>query len=396
MLKRLRGKFRDKEKMLSNVKQNVDPETVWDQGDILGEGGAATVYQCTHRFNKLQAAAKIMEIESQDDLEEFVIEVDALTALKHTNIISLLGTFLWENHLWMILELCKGGALDDLYLSRDHGFYQDEISCIALQTLRALAFVHSHGLYHRDVKAGNLLIQEGGVVKLTDFGSCSLNNAPGRKRNTFVGSPYWMAPEVIACETSRAKMSYDDRADVWSLGITMIELAEMAPPWQSLHPMRALLKIVKAPAPTLDDPHKWDDEFYDFVDTSLQKEPNVRPTASALLDHKFLKRTRNYKCLAKLVPGNNEPEDEESDHDDPGPLADLPFANRRAQRQSQHSGVMGFQDLSEPPSPVAETPQTPLTPTGGLETSEDEWDDVDIEPGELTPDEEDEGGVWGF
>eukprot|EP00729_Bicosta_minor_P011207 gene11207-30291_t len=225
MLKRLRGKGGKKnDKLLANVAQNIDPELIWRKGRQIGQGAVGTVYQVIHTVNGMKAAAKVAEVENQDDLEEFVVEVDALKAMKNKNVVTLHAAYLWKSHLWLILDLCEGGAVDDIYLDRDRGLGESEIREIAAQVGAAVVYSHACGVYHRDIKAGNLLLQKDGTVKLADFGSCSIGNHNDRKRDTFVGSPYWMAPEMVECETSTARTTYDSKVDVWSFAITMIEL----------------------------------------------------------------------------------------------------------------------------------------------------------------------------
>ena len=153
---------------------------------------------------------------------------------------------------------------------------------------QATAFLHEKFVIHRDLKAGNVLLKQDGTVKLTDFGVSAKNKKKDQRRNTFIGTPYWMAPEVVLCENSGDK-PYSYPSDIWSFGITLIEFAEMAPPWHDMHPMRVLFKIPKSPSPTLTDPSKWSNEFHSFLSACLKKEEGARPTAVALKSHAFIK-----------------------------------------------------------------------------------------------------------
>jgi len=352
MLKRLREKVSGKgatDKLLANVQQGVDPTTIWRMGDQIGEGGVGTVYKVTHTMSGMIAAAKVIDVTNKSDLEEFVIEVDALVMVQHPGVVKLHAAYYHADKLWMIIDFCSGGAFDDIYLERDEGLSEPELRCIACQLAKALQHIHAQGLFHRDVKGGNLLLEQNGSVKLTDFGSCSLNNIPGRKRDTFVGSPYWMAPEVIACETANRKNAYDERADIWSFGITLIELADTNPPYQELHPMRALLKIVKAEPPSLEDPHKWSEDFYEFLDLCLKKEPDERPTLATLLNHPFIRNKdtpADRQHLVRLACGEAPPASPE-DGDSLG-AASAPSAldSRRTSSASTYGGFgMSMEDI---------------------------------------------------
>eukprot|EP00040_Diaphanoeca_grandis_P004692 m.29776 g.29776 ORF g.29776 m.29776 type:complete len:352 (-) comp16157_c0_seq1:104-1159(-) len=306
MLKRFKRKARKGklDSLLGNVKKKVNPLNEWRKAEKIGEGAMANVFKVVHKQSNITAAGKILTIEHKDDIEEFAIEVDALSKLKHEGIISLLDAYMFNKEFWVVLEICSGGAFDDILIERKTGLLEPQIQCVASQVICAIEHLHEKGIYHRDVKASNLLLATDGCVKLTDFGSCSLNNFNNKKRDSFLGSPYWMSPEVIACDDThvgKEKPSYDSKADIWSFGITVIELAECDPPWQDLHPMRALIKIVRSPAPTLEDPHAWSDDMYDFVDQCLHKNAHNRFSAPMLTAHPFCDPQPNLKLLLPLL-----------------------------------------------------------------------------------------------
>jgi STE20-like kinase len=183
----------------------------------------------------------------------------------------------------MLIEFCSGGAVDTLMFDLDKSLSEAQIQYVIRETLEALAYLHDQcSIIHRDMKAGNILLTESGQVKLADFGVSAKNSSHLQRRYSFIGTPYWMSPEVIACETDK-EMSYDYRTDIWSLGITCIELAEKEPPHNELNPTRVMMKIRKADAPRLKDPAKWSRSFHDFLLKCLSKQPDERLTARELL-----------------------------------------------------------------------------------------------------------------
>uniref|UniRef100_A0A671QTE7 non-specific serine/threonine protein kinase n=1 Tax=Sinocyclocheilus anshuiensis TaxID=1608454 RepID=A0A671QTE7_9TELE len=200
----------------------------------------------------------------------------------------------------ILIEYCPGGALDDIMLELERGLTEQQISEVCCQSLQALSYLHQHHIIHRDLKAGNILLTMDGQVKLADFGVSAKNDNTIQKRSTFIGTPYWMAPEVIMCETSKDN-PYTTKADIWSLGITLIEAAEMEPPHHSLNPMRVLLKITKSPPPTLSNPRQWSSHFQDFLRRTLQKNPESRWGAQQLMAHPFSYAGRDGRALKELI-----------------------------------------------------------------------------------------------
>ncbi len=182
----------------------------------------------------------------------------------------------------MFIEYCDGGALDSIIVDLEKGLTESQIAYVSHYMCRGLMHLHRCAVIHRDLKAGNVLLTASGMVKLADFGVSAKNRDMNQKRDTFIGTPYWMAPEVVFCETFRDQ-PYDYKVDIWSLGITMIEFAQMEPPYHEMSPMRVLLKIQKSEPPKLDRPSKWSKDFNDFVRLSLIKDPNQRPGAEELL-----------------------------------------------------------------------------------------------------------------
>uniref|UniRef100_A0A673L138 non-specific serine/threonine protein kinase n=1 Tax=Sinocyclocheilus rhinocerous TaxID=307959 RepID=A0A673L138_9TELE len=306
-----------------NLKRDVDPHQTWETMGELGDGAFGKVYKAQNQTTGALAAVKVIEVRSEEQLDDYITEIDILASCRHTNIISLLDAIFFEGWLWILIEYCPGGALDDIMLELERGLTEQQISEVCCQSLQALSYLHQHHIIHRDLKAGNILLTMDGQVKLADFGVSAKNDNTIQKRSTFIGTPYWMAPEVIMCETSKDN-PYTTKADIWSLGITLIEAAEMEPPHHSLNPMRVLLKITKSPPPTLSNPRQWSSHFQDFLRRTLQKNPESRWGAQQLMAHPFSYAGRDGRALKELIaeakaevtevieaemPSNNVPEE---------------------------------------------------------------------------------------
>ncbi|KAK2871283.1 hypothetical protein Q8A67_023810 [Cirrhinus molitorella] len=283
-----------------NLKRDVDPHQTWETLGELGDGAFGKVYKAHNQTTGVLAAVKVIEVRSEEQLDDYITEIDILASCRHANIISLMDAIFFEGWLWILIEYCPGGALDDIMLELERGLTEQQISEVCCQTLQALSYLHQHHIIHRDLKAGNILLTLDGQVKLADFGVSAKNDYTLHKRSTFIGTPYWMAPEVIMCETSKDN-PYTTKADIWSLGITLIEAAEMEPPHHSLNPMRVLLKITKSPPPTLSNPRQWSSHFQDFLRRTLQKNPESRWGAQQLMAHPFAYAGRNGRALKELI-----------------------------------------------------------------------------------------------
>uniref|UniRef100_A0A803TWB9 non-specific serine/threonine protein kinase n=1 Tax=Anolis carolinensis TaxID=28377 RepID=A0A803TWB9_ANOCA len=230
--------------------------------------------------------------QSNEKWQDIIKEVKFLQKLRHPNTIEYKGCYLREHTAWLVMEYCLGSASDLLEVHKKP-LQEVEIAAITHGALQGLAYLHSHNMIHRDVKAGNILLTEPGQVKLGDFGSASII-APA---NSFVGTPYWMAPEVIL---AMDEGQYDGKVDVWSLGITCIELAERKPPLFNMNAMSALYHIAQNDSPLLQSSH-WSEYFRNFVDSCLQKIPQDRPTSDVLLKHRFLLRERPQTVIMDLI-----------------------------------------------------------------------------------------------
>ncbi|XP_019889251.2 myosin-IIIb isoform X2 [Ooceraea biroi] len=288
------------------LSQHVNFDTIPDPGErfrleeLIGEGTYGEVYAAYDKETGSKVAIKILE-NVADNIEEIEEEYLVLRDLSlHPNIPLFHGLFLKhakpgqeEDQLWFVMELCTGGSVTDLVQGlkkRGSRLTDDQIAYILKETVEALIFLHSNHCMHRDVKGHNILLTEEARVKLVDFGVSSHLAATLARKNTSVGTPYWMAPEVIACE-QQLDSSYDSRCDVWSIGITAIELAEGDPPLSELHPMRALFQIPRNPPPSLKNPDIYSAELTDFIAECLVKDLEHRPFASELKEHPLLRGT---------------------------------------------------------------------------------------------------------
>ncbi|NXW41780.1 STK10 kinase, partial [Nyctiprogne leucopyga] len=287
-------------KEYEHVRRDLDPGEVWEVVGELGDGAFGKVYKAKNKETGALAAAKVIETKSEDELEDYMVEIEILATCDHRHIVKLLGAFYWDGKLWIMIEFCPGGAVDATMLELDRGLTEPQIQVICRQMLEALHYLHSKKIIHRDLKAGNVLLTQDGDIKLADFGVSAKNVKTLQKRDSFIGTPYWMAPEVVMCETMK-DTPYDYKADIWSLGITLIEMAQIEPPHHELNPMRVLLKIAKSDPPTLSCPSKWSLEFRDFLKTALDKNPETRPSAAQLLEHPFVSKVTSNRALRELV-----------------------------------------------------------------------------------------------
>uniref|UniRef100_A0A672TK89 non-specific serine/threonine protein kinase n=1 Tax=Strigops habroptila TaxID=2489341 RepID=A0A672TK89_STRHB len=274
-----------------------DPSDTWEIIETIGKGTYGKVFKVLNKKNGSKAAVKILDPVHDID-EEIEAEYNILKALSdHPNVVKFYGMYYKKDvkngdQLWLVLELCNGGSVTDLvkgFLKRGERMNELLIAYILHEALMGLQHLHENKTIHRDIKGNNILLTTEGGVKLVDFGVSAQLTSTRLRRNTSVGTPFWMAPEVIACE-QQLDSSYDARCDAWSLGITAIELGDGDPPLADLHPMRALFKIPRNPPPTLQQPELWSPEFNDFINKCLTKDYEKRPTVSSLLQHDFIKQ----------------------------------------------------------------------------------------------------------
>uniref|UniRef100_A0AAX7UH82 non-specific serine/threonine protein kinase n=1 Tax=Astatotilapia calliptera TaxID=8154 RepID=A0AAX7UH82_ASTCA len=292
--------MKKKAKQYEHVNRDVNPNDIWEIIGELGDGAFGKVYKARNKETGVLAAAKVIETKSEEELEDYIVEIDILAKCDHRYIVKLLDAFYYENKLWIMIEFCPGGAVDAAMLELDRGLTEPQIQVVCRQMLEALDYLHGLKIIHRDLKAGNILLMLDGDIKLADFGVSAKNTKTLQRRDSFIGTPYWMAPEVVMCETMK-DAPYDYKADIWSLGITLIELAQIEPPHHELNPMRVLLKIAKSEPPSLEQPKKWSQAFNDFLRKCLDKNPETRPTAAQMLEHPFVKSVTTNRPLRELV-----------------------------------------------------------------------------------------------
>uniref|UniRef100_A0A8C6KXK1 non-specific serine/threonine protein kinase n=1 Tax=Nothobranchius furzeri TaxID=105023 RepID=A0A8C6KXK1_NOTFU len=272
-----------------------DPEKLYSDLREIGHGSFGAVYFARDlRTNEVVAIKKMSYSgkQSNEKWQDIIKEVKFLQRIRHPNSIEYKGCYLREHTAWLVMEYCLGSASDLLEVHKKP-LQELEIAAITHGALQGLAYLHSHNMIHRDVKAGNILLTEPGQVKLADFGSASIASPA----NSFVGTPYWMAPEVIL---AMDEGQYDGKVDVWSLGITCIELAERKPPLFNMNAMSALYHIAQNESPTLQS-SEWTDYFRNFIDSCLQKIPQDRPHSDDMLGHAFLQRERPDSVLMDLI-----------------------------------------------------------------------------------------------
>ncbi|XP_006021357.1 STE20-like serine/threonine-protein kinase isoform X2 [Alligator sinensis] len=349
-----------KKKQYEHVKRDLNPEEFWEIIGELGDGAFGKVFKAQNKETKVLAAAKVIDTKSEEELEDYMVEIDILASCDHPNIVKLLDAFYYENNLWILIEFCAGGAVDAVMLELERPLTEPQIKVVCKQTLEALNYLHENKIIHRDLKAGNILFTLDGDIKLADFGVSAKNTRTIQRRDSFIGTPYWMAPEVVMCETSKDR-PYDYKADVWSLGITLIEMAQIEPPHHELNPMRVLLKIAKSDPPALAQPSKWSSDFKDFLKKCLEKNVDARWTATQLLQHPFVTVTSN-KPIRELIAeakaevteevedGKDEDEEEETENSlqlpaDKRASSDLSIASSEEDKLSQNASVL--ESLSE-------------------------------------------------
>uniref|UniRef100_A0A673HDQ6 non-specific serine/threonine protein kinase n=1 Tax=Sinocyclocheilus rhinocerous TaxID=307959 RepID=A0A673HDQ6_9TELE len=353
-----------KTKQYEHVHRDVNPNDIWEIIGELGDGAFGKVYKAQNKETGALAAAKVIETKSEEELEDYMVEIDILASCNHQYIVKLLDAFFYDNNLSIMIEFCPGGAVDATMLELDRGLEEPQIRVVCKQMLEALQYLHSMKIIHRDLKAGNILLTLDGDIKLADFGVSAKNTKTLQRRDSFIGTPYWMAPEVVMCETMK-DAPYDYKADIWSLGITLIELAQIEPPHHELNPMRVLLKIAKSEPPTLEQPAKWSMEFKDFLKKALDRNPETRPTTAQLLEHPFVSSVKTNRPLRELVAEAKaevmeeiEDNHEEAEDEDPADLSPAPIKDPS---ETSETSLYGDHRHNEAPMELEEEPRTPVS-----------------------------------
>ncbi|KPJ00350.1 Serine/threonine-protein kinase 3 [Papilio xuthus] len=280
-------------KKLSEESLTRQPEEVFDIICKLGEGSYGSVYKALHKESGQVLAIKQVPVDT--DLQEIIKEISIMQQCDSPYVVKYYGSYFKNTDLWIVMEYCGAGSVSDIMRLRKKTLSEDEIATILIDTLKGLEYLHRRRKIHRDIKAGNILLNTEGHAKLADFGVAGQLTDTMAKRNTVIGTPFWMAPEVIQ------EIGYDCVADIWSLGITALEMAEGKPPYGDIHPMRAIFMIPTKPPPSFREPDQWSPEFIDFVSQCLVKKPEERATAEYLLTHEFIGNAKHPSILSTMI-----------------------------------------------------------------------------------------------
>lgn len=275
---------------------NMNPREVFGGLKQIGQGASGSVFVAEKKEGGRVALKKVKPL-NRAESEALEMEIRMMCCTRHPNLIKCYETYNFGGFMWIAMEFMDGGCLTDVlegYQGARKVMSEGEIAYVLREVLKGLMFMHGMKRLHRDIKSDNVLITGEGQVKLADFGFCAELTEERKKRTTCVGTPYWMAPELIR------QSEYDYKVDLWSVGILAIECAEWEPPHMEEKPLRAMFLITTQPPPKLQRPGAWSKEFNDFIGCCLVVNPARRASASQLLAHPFLKKAAEMEEVAKL------------------------------------------------------------------------------------------------
>ncbi|KAG1746584.1 STE/STE20/PAKA protein kinase [Suillus paluster] len=286
-------------KRLQQICTDADPTKLYRNLIKIGQGASGGVYTAYQVGTNLSVAIKQMDLDKQPKKDLIINEILVMRASRHPNIVNYIDSFLHKNDLWVVMEYMEGGSLTDVVTA--NLMTEGQIAAVSRETCQGLEHLHRHGVIHRDIKSDNVLLSLGGDIKLTDFGFCAQISDPANsKRTTMVGTPYWMAPEVVT------RKEYGPKVDIWSLGIMAIEMIEGEPPYLNQNPLKALYLIATNGTPTIANPEALSSVFSDYLAKTLEVDAEKRPTASELLQHPFFKLCEPLRTLAPLIKAARE------------------------------------------------------------------------------------------
>ncbi|XP_030627825.1 serine/threonine-protein kinase PAK 6b [Chanos chanos] len=278
---------------LQMVVDKGDPRTYLEHFVKIGEGSTGVVCIAREKHSGKQVAVKMMDLRKQQRRELLFNEVVIMRDYRHKNVVEMYKSALVGEELWVIMEYLQGGALTNIV--SETRLTEEQIATVCESVLQALAYLHAQGVIHRDIKSDSILLTLDGRIKLSDFGFCAQISKDIPKRKSLVGTPYWMAPEVVS------KTPYGTEVDVWSLGIMVVEMVDGEPPYFSETPVAAMKRLRDEPAPTVRNTQKISPVLRDFLDSMLTRDPLKRATANDLLQHPFLLQSSSPRCLVPLV-----------------------------------------------------------------------------------------------